>query len=91
VLSALGRGTYNLAPLAFHGGTYSGIFTLLPMLTGKGRAHHGDILREAAKLAEAGKLKPLIEERRFTLETVEEAYQLMDKRVTNGKLVVEIQ
>jgi NADPH2:quinone reductase len=44
VVSALGRGTYNLAPLAFHGGSYAAIFTLLPMLTGKGRAHHGDIL-----------------------------------------------
>ena len=49
--------------------TYSGVFTLLPMLTGRGRVHHGDILREAAKLAEAGKLKPLLSRERFTFET----------------------
>lgn len=90
VVSALGRGTYNLAPLAFHGGTYSAVFTLLPMLTGKGRAHHGDILREASKLAAAGKLKPLVDERRFILETVEEAYKLQEERRANGKLVVEV-
>lgn len=90
VVSALGRGSYNLAPLAFHGGSYSAVFTLLPMLTGKGRAHHGDILREATKLAEAGKLKPLVDERSFTLETVEAAYQLMEERSANGKLVVTV-
>jgi NADPH2:quinone reductase len=91
VVSALGRGTYNLAPLAFHGGSYAAVFTLLPMLTGKGRAHHGAILREAAKLAEAGKLKPLVDERDFSLEKVEDAYQLMEEKRANGKLVVTVQ
>ena len=32
------------------------VFTLLPLLTGEGREHHGEIMREAPKLAEAGKL-----------------------------------
>jgi hypothetical protein len=35
------------------------MFTLLPVLTGHGREHHGEILREAAALADAGLLKPL--------------------------------
>lgn len=60
VVSCLGWGTHKLAPLSFRGATYSGVFTLLPMLTGRGRVHHGDILREATKLAKAGKLKPLL-------------------------------
>jgi len=62
----LGWGTHKLAPLSFRGATYSGVFTLLPILTGKGRAHQGDILREATKLSEAGKLKPLVSKERFT-------------------------
>jgi hypothetical protein len=37
------------------------VFTLLPMLTGEGRAHHGDILREATRLIEAGKLAPRVD------------------------------
>jgi len=45
----------------------------MPMLTGKGRAHHGDILREATKLAEAGKLTALLNPERFTFETVLDA------------------
>ncbi len=41
VVSALGWGTHALAPLSFRAASYSGVFTLLPMLTGEGRAHHG--------------------------------------------------
>ncbi len=55
VVSCLGWGSHSLAPLSFKGGTYSGVFTLAPLLTGEGRAHHGTILAEAAKLVEAGK------------------------------------
>ena len=58
VVSALGWGTHALAPLSFRAGTYSGVFTLLPLLTGEGRAHHGEIMAEATRLAEAGKLPP---------------------------------
>ena len=53
VLSSLGWGTHKLAPLSFRGATYSGVFTLLPMLTGRGRAHHGEIMREATKIGRA--------------------------------------
>jgi NADPH:quinone reductase-like Zn-dependent oxidoreductase len=90
VVSCLGWGTHKLAPLSFRGATYSGVFTLLPMLTGKGRAHHGEIMREATKLVEAGKLKPLVEERRFTLETVTGAHELVESGKALGKVVVEI-
>src|SRR5262249_34946299 len=41
VVSALGWGTHALAPLSFRAASYSGVFTLLPLLTGEGRAHHG--------------------------------------------------
>ena len=66
VVSALGWGTHALAPLSFRAASYSGVFTLLPILTGEGRAHHGEILREAAKLCEAGKIVPKLDPRRFT-------------------------
>src|SRR5215813_14058998 len=44
VVSCLGWGTHALAPLSLRGATYSGVFTLLPLITGEGRAHHGEIL-----------------------------------------------
>jgi NADPH:quinone reductase len=90
VVSALGWGTHALAPLSFRAASYSGVFTLLPLLSGEGRAHHGEIMAQATRLAEAGKLVPLLDPRRFTLENVDEAYALIRERAAKGKLVVDI-
>jgi NADPH2:quinone reductase len=90
VVSALGWGTHSLAPLSFRGATYSGIFTLLPLLTGHGRAHHGEILREAAALADAGALRPLVAPRRFTRADVTQAHQAVENGTAASKIVVDI-
>lgn len=90
VLSSLGWGTHKLAPLSFRGATYSGVFTLLPMLTGRGRAHHGEIMREVTRLVEAGKLTPLVDERRFTLDTALAAHELVESGKALGKVVMDI-
>lgn len=87
-VSALGWGTHALAPLSFRAATYSGVFTLLPLLSGEGRAHHGEILAEATRLAEAGKLVSLLDARRFTLQTVADAYALIRDRDAKGTLIV---
>ena len=90
VLSILGWGTHSLAPLSFRGATYSGVFTLIPLLSGNGRAHHGKILREATTLIEAGKLKPQMASRHFTMDTVEDAYAALENRADKGKIVLDI-
>lgn len=90
VVSALGWGTHALAPLSFRAGTYSGVFTLLPLLSGEGRARHGAILTEATRLVEAGKLMPLLDARHFTLESVGDAYALIRDHAAKGKLIVDI-
>ncbi len=90
VVSCLGWGAHKLAPLSFRGATYSGVFTLLPLLTGEDRARHGQIMREAARLADAGKLRILMDERRFTLEQVNQAHALVAEGQARGKLVIDI-
>ena len=90
VVSALGWGTHALAPLSFRAGTYSGVFTLLPLLSGEGRTHHGDILEEATRLAEAGQLRPRLDPRRFTLSSAAEAHAAVEDRSADGKIVVDI-
>jgi NADPH:quinone reductase len=90
VVSALGWGTHALAPLSFRAATYSGVFTLLPMLTGDGRAHHGDILREASQMIEAGKIATRIDPRHFTLETILGAYQALKDGTAAGRVVVDV-
>ncbi|WP_205589822.1 zinc-dependent alcohol dehydrogenase family protein [Mucilaginibacter celer] len=90
VVSCLGWGEHKLAPLSFRGATYSGVFTLMPMITGKGRKHHGEIMEDATKLAEAGKLIPLVDERKFTLATANEAHEILENGKANGKLVIDV-
>jgi NADPH2:quinone reductase len=90
VVSALGWGMHALAPLSFRAATYSGIFTLLPLLTNQGRAHHGEILEAAARLVEAGSVRPHLDPRRFTLDSVGEAYAALTSRTARGRLVVDV-
>ncbi len=90
VASALGWGTHALAPLSFRAGSYSGVFTLLPLLTGEGRAHHGEILAEATRMAEAGQLMPSLDPHRFTLETVDEAHRAIMDGTARGKLAIDV-
>jgi len=90
VVSALGWGEHSLAPLSFRGATYSGVFTLLPMLTGEGREHHGEILEQVAALADAGKLTPLVDARHFTFETIADAYSAIETGTSRGKVIVDV-
>ena len=89
VLSSLGWGSHSLAPLSFRAATYSGVFTLLPLITGENRAHHGEILARAASMAEAGKLKPLLSDEKFTESDIDAAFARVSAG-SLGKVVVEI-
>lgn len=89
VVSCLGWGTHALAPLSFRAATYSGVFTLLPLLTGVGRTHHGDILREVAKLADQDQLKPLLSQEQFGAGDIARAFDAVAKG-SRGKVVLEL-
>lgn len=90
VVSCLGWGTFALSPLTARAASYSGVFTLLPLLSGEHHARHGAILREANKLIGAGKLKVRLDARRFTLHTVHDAHMAQMDGSARGKLVVEV-
>jgi NADPH2:quinone reductase len=90
VVSALGWGMHSLAPLSFRSGTYSGVFTLLPLLTGIGREHYGDILRQARELAESRELTALVDPREFTLSDADTAFAHLGQRQSKGKIVVTV-
>jgi NADPH:quinone reductase-like Zn-dependent oxidoreductase len=89
VVSCLGWGSHSLAPLSFRAATYSGVFTLLPLLTGVGRSNHGHILHRAAELAEQHQLKPLLAEEQFGPNDIARAYDAIAKG-SKGKVVLEL-
>ena len=88
VVSALGWGTHSLAPLSFRGATYSGVFTLMPLLTGRRREHHGYIVAQAAVLADDGRLVPRLHSATFTLGEVNDAYEVVENGAATGKVIV---
>jgi NADPH:quinone reductase-like Zn-dependent oxidoreductase len=90
VVSVLGWGTHSLAPLSFRGASYSGVFTLLPLLTGHGREHHREILTAATALVESGSLTPIIAPVLYTWESVMQAHQAVEAGGARGKLVVQL-
>lgn len=90
VVSCLGWGEHKLAPLSFRAATYSGVFALLPLLTGQGRRRHGDILREATTLIEGGKLAPLMDDRTFRFEDALAAHEIVARGAARGRVVVDI-
>ena len=89
VLSCLGWSTHSLAPLSFRGATYSGVFTLYPMLSGEGLDHHGEILARASALADEGKLQPLLNPVHFSTSDIDAAHAAVEAG-SLGKVVVDI-
>jgi NADPH2:quinone reductase len=90
VVSSLGWGSHLLAPLSFRAATYSGVFALLPLLTSEGRAHHGELLREAARLVQAGQIRPKLDEQHFAFSSIDAAYQRVAQGRAVGKVVIDI-
>jgi NADPH:quinone reductase-like Zn-dependent oxidoreductase len=88
-LSCLGWSSHSLAPLSFRGATYSGVFTLHPLLTGENQLHHGQILAQATALAEAGKLKPSLNPQSFSSNDLDSAFATVSSG-SLGKVVIDI-
>ncbi|SEC66731.1 zinc-dependent alcohol dehydrogenase family protein [Pseudomonas anguilliseptica] len=57
-----------------------------PMATSVGMEHHGFILREGAKLAESGKLRPLLDSQRFSFSEVAAAHVYAESGQALGKV-----
>ena len=90
IASCYAFGTHALATGSLRSASLHGVFVLHPMISGEGRKHHGDILKEAAKFIEEGKLKPLIDPRNFTLDTAMDAHKAVSDSSSVGKIVVDI-
>src|SRR5262249_17245309 len=82
--------TQDLGPLHMKAASLYVIFMLLPMLHGRGRDSHGRILRSLAGIVDAGKLRPLVDDSHFTLETAPDAHRRLESGKALGKVVIDI-
>lgn len=80
----------DLSPMHRGGLSLHVVFMLLPMLHDLGRAVHGDILRQAASLVDAGRLRPLIDAQRFTLADLSAAHAHAEAGTAIGKIIIDI-
>lgn len=80
----------DLTPAHFKGLSLHVVFMLIPMLYNHKREQHGTILAKLAEIADAGALKPLLDETQFSLENVGKAHDWLTSGQAIGKVVVEI-
>ena len=79
----------DLSPVHFKGLSLHVVFMLIPMIHNHNLSEHGKILREIAQIVEAGNMKPFVDEKRFSLEEVGQAYAHLESGNAIGKVVVE--
>lgn len=79
----------DLTTAHFKGLSIHVVFMLIPMLHNIGREAHGAILAELSDIVDAGALKPLLDEPRFGLSEVGQAYARLSSGQATGKVVVE--
>ncbi|MEM1084131.1 MAG: zinc-dependent alcohol dehydrogenase family protein [Verrucomicrobiota bacterium] len=89
VASTVSMCELDLTTAHFKGLSLHVVFMLIPMLYNHKREQHAEILKDLAKIAEAGGLKPVLDEKRFTLEQVGDAHARLQSGKAMGKVVVE--
>ena len=90
VVSIVARQSYDLGPAMSKDLSLHLVLMLVPMIHGRGREHHGEILRGIGDLVAAGRLRPLLDPHRFALAEAAEAHRLLESGRAVGKVVVDI-
>ena len=88
VVSVSSRSQQDLSPMHAKGLTLHVVFMLIPLLHNIGRERHGNILRQIAALVDENRLKPLIDEHKFSMTEVGEAHKYLESGAAIGKIVV---
>lgn len=88
VVSILGAGQYDLTPAFMKGLSIHMVLQPLPLITGVKREHYQYILQRIAKLVDAGVIKPLVDEKVFSISQVGEAHAHLEQGHAVGKVVL---
>ncbi|MEC8426897.1 MAG: zinc-binding dehydrogenase, partial [Pseudomonadota bacterium] len=66
------------------------VFMLIPMLHDHKREVHGEILAKLAEIADAGQLRPVVDEIEYSLEDAGKAHDRLSSGQALGKVVISI-
>lgn len=91
IASTVAMVNLDLTTAHFKGLSLHVVFMLIPMLHNIGRKQHGLILEALTKIAESGKLTPVLDEQIFSLEQVSQAHARLESGQAMGKVVVTVE
>ena len=80
----------DLSVAHFKGLSLHVVFMLIPMLHNYKREVHAQILNKLTEIAEAGALRPILDEQRFSLEEAAQAHDRLSSGQGMGKVVIDI-
>lgn len=84
-------GNHDLSLMYSKGLSLHSVLMLIPLITGIGRCHYGEILFEIKKLVEAGKIKPFIHREIFNWKKVSLAHRAVENKEQKGKVVLTVE
>ncbi len=90
VASTVAMVELDLSLAHFKGLSLHVVFMLIPMIHNHKREEHAKILSELAKIVDAGGLRPVLDEKEFSLEDVGKAHDRLSSGQAMGKVVVAI-
>jgi NADPH2:quinone reductase len=90
VVTIAARSTHDLSPMHSKALSLHAVFMLLPIVKNKNRAALGAMLSEITTIVDAGKLKPLMDPQKFTLDTASDAHAWLESGKAQGKVVITI-
>ncbi|MBO8164374.1 MAG: zinc-dependent alcohol dehydrogenase family protein [Brevibacillus sp.] len=88
VVTIAARSTHDLSPLHAKGLSLHVVFMLIPLLHQVNRHRHGQILAQASRIVEEGKLRPLLDPYTFTFDQVAEAHRHLESGKAIGKVTL---
>lgn len=88
VASIVTHETYDLSPLHDKSLSLHVVLMLVPLVSGEGRARHGEILTRLTRMVDSGRVKPLLDETRFGLFEAADAHRRLESGDALGKVTL---
>lgn len=80
--------THDIRPAYVRGLSLIGVLMLIPLLSGKGRAHHGEIMKRMGALIQSGAIRPLLDPVHFNFAQTGEVHERLESGQAVGKIVI---
>ena len=88
VLAIATRSTHDLTLMNNKGLSLHVVNTMHPLVSGRSRAHYGEILVQVSRLVDEGVLRPLLDARRFSFAEAGAAHAWLESGQAAGKIVL---